>query len=145
MSQILENLWLGGADDAYHHGFIERKKITHVLNCAEQLGSDHDGAYREGLVIHHLPMMDEDYPDAEKHIRLGAYILESWFKAGYTMMVHCRAGVSRSPSIVIAWMILYQGATFDEAFNTVVKKRNIIYPNWDFMDILRDLKPKLKV
>lgn len=140
MSQITSNLWLGGADDAYHHGFIERKKITHILNCAEELGPEHDGAYKEGVTVYHLPMVDDDYLEAERDIRDGAKKIEELLSEGHTILVHCRAGVSRSATLVIAWYILFGGLSYDDAYECVSKARNIIFPNWDFQDILKRLK-----
>ena len=74
------------------------------------------------------------------------------------MLVHCNAGVSehcnlilflvnqlfqisRAPSVVIAFLILCQGLTFSEAFETVKSKRDYIKPNEGFIHQLRHLSP----
>lgn len=55
------------------------------------------------------------------------------------IFVHCNAGVSRSPSIVIAYLIKSLNYSFKEAFNLVKNKRNIINPNEKFIKELQNL------
>jgi protein-tyrosine phosphatase len=43
------------------------------------------------------------------------------------------AGVSRSSSVVIAYLIREKGMTYDEAFGIVKVKRSIIDPNRGFV------------
>ena len=56
------------------------------------------------------------------------------------IFVHCNAGVSRSPSIIIAYLIKSFNYTFNEAYNFVKNKRSIIKPNDKFMKELQNLK-----
>lgn len=48
------------------------------------------------------------------------------------VLIHCVAGISRSPSFVIAYLIKYQHMTLYDAYNHVLKRRNIM-PNPCFM------------
>jgi len=46
--------------------------------------------------------------------------------------VHCAAGVSRSASIVIAYLMKINHWTFENAYSFVKSKRKIIDPNFGF-------------
>ena len=48
------------------------------------------------------------------------------------MLVHCAAGVSRSASTVIAYVMKKQGMSRDDAYAFVKKCRPGIYPNTGF-------------
>jgi len=52
-------------------------------------------------------------------------------------MVHCLAGVSRSVSLVISYLIKHKGLSFQRAFDTVKSRRRIIHPNDGFIHHLK--------
>ena len=49
------------------------------------------------------------------------------------VLVHCVAGVSRSPAVVLAYMMRKYNLTLREAWLVVDSKRNYINPNVGFM------------
>jgi protein-tyrosine phosphatase len=52
-------------------------------------------------------------------------------------LIHCREGRSRSASILIAYLIKYKNMTYDDAFNYIQSKRQIIKPNIGFIKQLK--------
>ncbi|MGL5100977.1 MAG: dual specificity protein phosphatase family protein [Plesiomonas sp.] len=58
------------------------------------------------------------------------------------MLVHCWAGMSRSATIVLSYLMLKQNMTLKEAINTVKEKRGIL-PNRGFLRQLLDLQTQL--
>lgn len=50
----------------------------------------------------------------------------------HNVLVHCQAGVSRSPSVVIAFLMSHLGLSYSEAKEFVKKKRSCIAPNKRF-------------
>lgn len=48
------------------------------------------------------------------------------------VLVHCMAGVSRSATIVIAYLMAENNMSYSEAYNYVKDKRSIIHPNSGF-------------
>jgi len=55
-------------------------------------------------------------------------------------MVHCLAGVSRSVSLVLAYLIKHKGLTYNKAYDYVKAKRKIIHPNDGFIEALKKLE-----
>lgn len=55
------------------------------------------------------------------------------------ILVHCNAGVSRSPTLVIAFLMLVKRFSFLEAYDHVKKARNCINPNVGFIKQLQNL------
>jgi protein-tyrosine phosphatase len=139
MSEVLPGLFVSGADDAYTPSFLRSVGITHVLNCAEELSASPE-RYGALVGIRHIPMEDDETPEVEEQLRDAVNQLQVWQREGHTVLVHCRAGISRSPTVVLAWMILFQNLTLDDAWKTVVSARNSIRPNDYFMKFLKNLE-----
>jgi atypical dual specificity phosphatase len=56
---------------------------------------------------------------------------------GKNVFVHCGAGVSRSVSVVIAYLIKYNNMKYDQAFNLIKSIRWFIKPNSGFVEQLK--------
>ena len=52
--------------------------------------------------------------------------------AGATVLVHCHAGVSRSASVVIGYLMYKEGLTWQEALDEVMDARPAVMPNQGF-------------
>lgn len=53
--------------------------------------------------------------------------------AGGRVFVHCQAGISRSATICLAYLMRTNRVKLDEAFEFVKQRRSIISPNFSFM------------
>ena len=56
------------------------------------------------------------------------------------ILVHCQAGVSRSATITIAYILKHSKMTVMEAYRYVKSKRVIIAPNFNFMGQLMEFE-----
>lgn len=54
-------------------------------------------------------------------------------QSGGRVLVHCQAGISRSATICLAYLIHTQRVKLDEAFDFVKQRRHVISPNLAFM------------
>ncbi|CAF5223781.1 unnamed protein product, partial [Rotaria magnacalcarata] len=54
------------------------------------------------------------------------------------VLVHCSAGISRSPTLVLAYMMKKNRWTLEEAFDKMRKLRKIVDPNVSFIIQLRE-------
>ncbi|XP_037934969.1 dual specificity protein phosphatase 19-like [Teleopsis dalmanni] len=64
------------------------------------------------------------------------YIKEAKLTNGI-VLVHCNAGVSRSASVVIAYLIKHCQMKFDDAYAYVKGKRACVQPNSGFLEQLK--------
>jgi protein-tyrosine phosphatase len=60
------------------------------------------------------------------------------------ILIHCRAGKSRSPTIIAAYLIKKYNMTRDEALKYMKQHRKIINPNSGFMKQLKEYENEIK-
>jgi protein-tyrosine phosphatase len=60
------------------------------------------------------------------------------------VLVHCAAGMSRSATLVLAYLMIENRWSYNEAYQLVKSKRPIIEPNSGFVKQLKGLEYKLK-
>ncbi|EFJ44677.1 hypothetical protein VOLCADRAFT_82741 [Volvox carteri f. nagariensis] len=64
----------------------------------------------------------------------------------YRVLVHCQAGVSRSPAVVAAWLMRSRGLSADEALRLLGSRRPAVDPNEGFraqLSLFGDMKCSL--
>ena len=60
------------------------------------------------------------------------------------VLVHCVAGMSRSASVAIAFLVKHQGQRLLEAASAVKAARGVAYPNRGFWGALRALEQRVR-
>lgn len=108
MWKILRGLYLGNRRDAYDLDMLRSVGITHVLNCAWEIPCFHRGEFR----YLHVKMQDPD-PYFQDHIERACKFIRIGRRKG-GVLVHCAQGMSRSPSMILAYMCR-RGKKLDEA------------------------------
>lgn len=73
------------------------------------------------------------------HIEGALRFINEGRKNGENVLVHCAAGISRSSTIVVAYMMAKYGIEFDEAVQRVRSKRGCICPNTGFESQLKSI------
>ena len=82
--------------------------------------------------------MDSETQDIKQYFDQSGKFIDDAIKNGGRVMVHCHAGISRSSSIILAYLIKYKNMSFDEALATAQKKREKINPNPGFVKQLKE-------
>ncbi|KAJ3044427.1 hypothetical protein HDV00_002319 [Rhizophlyctis rosea] len=132
-------LYLGSCFAARSPAMVELN-IQHVVRLGWGFGEHGGGA---GVKVHDYPL--EDSPEE----RIGEWFEEvcgvicEAEERGERVLVHCHAGVSRSATIVLAYLMKYRGMRLFEAWNVAYRSRPIIRPNAGFAHALQSLEKSL--
>jgi len=111
MDYIIERLAVGDINDARNVS----REITALLNCSDE----HD-TFREGIAYLKIPLVDFQPIDPAYIPRAVAWIKE--VIVDHKVLVHCNAGIGRSPSIVVCYLCEV-GFGFEEAVRLVKARR----------------------
>jgi len=127
-SQVLPYLYLGTEWNASNYDSLFSDGITHVLNVS----SDVDNFFPDAFTYLNIRVRDVDETDLLKEFdRTNKFILEAK-DAGSCCLVHCKMGVSRSASVVLAYVMKEYEYSLEEAYDFVKQKRTCINPNEGF-------------
>lgn len=144
-------LWLGEAPNSDRDlATLRGYGVTDILNLVSPediLERQQSAAFR----VHHYPFPDGFFTSEEGDLRgysqrmmiAAAQRLDELMRGGTPTYLHCVAGISRSPTVYILWLLRGGHAlTFREALNRTLRARPIVSPNPDLVDIVRELHPK---
>ena len=136
MNQIEENLYLGNLEAARDRDLLQEKGITHVLSILDTF------RYMERFEgFEYMQIEMPDFPNANilQHVPQALSFISNSLKQG-KILVHCAAGVSRSASIVIAYIMVKNEYNFNTAKDFVKSKRSCIWPNPGFQRQISSIK-----
>ncbi|XP_035462352.1 dual specificity protein phosphatase 13 [Scophthalmus maximus] len=154
VNQVWPNLYIGNEVAARDKGTLHGLGITHIVNAAHGPPSPGPGArfyvstgprfYRDMTVDYYGVEADDAiefilspffYPTS-RHIRAALAM-------GGRVFVHCLMGVSRSATLVLAFLMIAEGLRLQEAVAAVRPHRDIC-PNPGFLQQLRSLDRSLE-
>ncbi len=110
---------------------LQQNNISRILS----LGT-YKKVHEASIAYLQVPLLDDEVSSLLDHVeKCIDFINKRPPKTG--ILIHCRAGVSRSPSVMIAWLISQRKMTFLEAFELVERKRPCVSPNPLFIEQLQ--------
>ncbi|KAL2101478.1 hypothetical protein ACEWY4_003239 [Coilia grayii] len=151
VNEVYPNIYVGNESVATNVGRLQRLGMTHVLNAAEGDSLMHVNTNAEfyagtGMIYHGMPASDTDHFDLSVYFEEGADFIEKAlaYKDGKgKVYVHCQKGYSRSPTLVVAYLMLRQNMDVRTALAMIRRKREI-GPNDGFLRQLCQLNDKLE-
>lgn len=134
-SPVLDWLFIGGKPAASNKKLLKQLGIRHVLNCSGGLPFASSETRNQRL---HL--QDVRSQRLLPQLVQACDFLEEARHSGGCCLVHCRQGVSRSVSVVLAYLVIHYGFCLKEAWQLVRKSRPAAQPNRGFCAQLVDLE-----
>ncbi|MEQ2196259.1 Dual specificity protein phosphatase 1 [Xenoophorus captivus] len=146
--EILPFLYLGSAYHASRKDMLDMLGITALINVS----SNCPNHFEDSFLYKSIPVEDNHKADISswfnQAIEFIAFVClqRSLFSSlflflhpdsvrnnGGRVFVHCQAGISRSATICLAYLMRTNRVKLDEAFEFVKQRRSIISPNFSFM------------
>jgi len=120
LHQLRPWLFLGDAEAAHSLHILQTNKITHILNVAE----DVENMFPDDFQYENLHVKDfgQDSGISRVFEQAAKFAEEVKKSEGKKLLVHCFAGMNRSPTIIIALFMILEKKTLKEAFCEVKRK-----------------------
>jgi len=138
--EIVPNLYLGDVYAAHNTKALNNHKITHIVTCAVGVYPP----FPEQFKYKHLNVLDCAAENMNEHFDETSQFISDALKDGGRVLVHCIRGVSRSATIVAAYLMMAFKISHNEAVETVRAKRAVARPNYGFMMQLEMYHSQLK-
>lgn len=131
VDHIIDHIYLGSCKSALE-AVDHRPDIKYILNLSQYR------LYAPEKRVMELDVEDEPEFPIELCFSTAHRFIAEAKKNNTAVLVHCRAGISRSATIVISYMMKYYNFSFDAAYAHVFARRNVIRPNDGFLIKLRE-------
>ncbi|CAF1242520.1 unnamed protein product [Adineta ricciae] len=139
MTQIVPHIFVGNMLDSQNLDRLNQNRITHIINCTPDLPCKWEGKYKYLRV----DVLDLPSQNIRKHFEdVFQFIDKALRDKSSNILVHCSAGISRSPTLVLAYMIKKDRMQLDDAFTAMRQLRPIVDPNISFILQLQDWEKK---
>jgi dual specificity MAP kinase phosphatase len=136
-SQVTPFLFIGNMKDASDTAGLVRLGIDHVLNVTAVSPTY---AMSEAITYKQLHAADNGYQNLKQYFEEAFDFIDLARSRSGSVLIHCQAGVSRSPTIAVAYLIKQFPMSLVDAYKFVKNRRSIISPNLNFMGQLLEFE-----
>ncbi|XP_031459053.1 dual specificity protein phosphatase 16 [Phasianus colchicus] len=140
-TRILPHLYLGCQRDVLNKEMIQQNDIGYVLNASNTCPKPDFIPESHFLRV---PVNDSFCEKILPWLDKSVDFIEKAKASNGRVLVHCLAGISRSATIAIAYIMKRMDMSLDEAYRFVKEKRPTISPNFNFLGQLLDFEKKIK-
>ena len=140
-NKIIDGIVLGNIKAASSEIILQQNGVTHILTVGSGLKPKFPLKYKYKVIEEY------DIPSANliQHWPKCHDWMDQAISGGGTVLVHCYAGVSRSSSTVISYLMWKFNLSLEEAFHHTRNCRWFINPNPGFVGQLRTFERQLTV
>ncbi|KAM8960678.1 protein phosphatase Slingshot homolog 1 [Pelodytes ibericus] len=128
-SLIFDYLYLGSEWNASNLEELHSTGVGYILNVTREIDNFFPGLFS----YHNIRVYDEETTDLLSHWNEAYHFINKAKKNHSKCLVHCKMGVSRSASTVIAYAMKEYGWSMEKAYSYVKQKRGVARPNAGFM------------
>ena len=111
LNEIIEGLFLGDHVASNNKYILSRNGITHILSVGQGLYPKFPTKFTYKWVSE----LDSPTANLKQHFKACHRFLNNAFAQGGRVLVHCYAGISRSATIIISWLMKEQGLSLSAA------------------------------
>mmetsp|Transcript_6927 Transcript_6927/g.7597 ORF Transcript_6927/g.7597 Transcript_6927/m.7597 type:complete len:170 (-) Transcript_6927:123-632(-) len=140
-TKIREGLFLGDSIHGSSPDILTSLNITSIINISQESYEDRLSDIK--VTVRHINIQDHPKEKIEDYFSETTAIIKKSLDEGSNILVHCGQGVSRSTTIVLAYLLTQEKMTFRDAAIDVRSKRPMVNPNNAFMRKLVALEKSL--
>lgn len=136
LNEVTKGLFIGSQDAASNYTGLKEKEITHIFNAAIHI----DNFFPNDFVYKSEALYDEPTFDVTPYLDSSADYINDTLKNDGKMLVHCNAGISRSSTLILAYLMKWRKLSLDDGLIMVREVRPFARPNARFMMKLKEFE-----
>lgn len=139
--EILPHLFLGNAQNSRDCDALDKHRIRYVVNVTPNLPN----VFEDSGTIQYLqiPITDHWSQNLASFFPSAIGFIDGARERQEGVLVHCLAGISRSVTITVAYLMYKMSMSLNDAYDFVRRKKSNISPNFNFMGQLLDFERQL--
>ena len=133
-NEIIPNLWLGSRLAPVNQDIIHDKNIKLIINCTKDIDYYVDSNVQTIRLAINDANTDESNRILGESIDNLTFLIDVYLQNNMGVLVHCYAGVQRSATVVLCYLIKYKHYNVEMAKVIMKDKRSIVffpYPTFD--------------
>ncbi|XP_037805673.1 protein phosphatase Slingshot isoform X2 [Lucilia sericata] len=138
-TEIFDHVYLGSEWNASNLEELQKNGVRHILNVTREIDNFFPGMFD----YLNVRVYDDEKTNLLKHWDNTYRYITRAKAEGSKVLVHCKMGVSRSASVVIAYAMKAYNWEFQKALQHVKQRRNCIKPNKNFLNQLETYRGML--
>lgn len=123
-------IYLCGDSGANNFDKLSKLGITHIINVSDNIQNYYEGSSR--IIYMRVPIADCSSVILKDYFSIVFNFINSALETGGRILIHCFAGISRSSSFVIAYLMHHYKMTYKVALQYVKSHRAVVEPNLGF-------------
>ena len=139
--EIIPHLYLGSIGSASNLKQLQNFKITHIVCCAKGIKN----FFPDNFKYLNLDIIDSQTDNIKKYFEEANLFIDEAIKNQGNVLVHCHAGISRSSTIIIAYIMKSQKMNLDKILDLMRSKREKVKPNDGFIEQLKEYQKELGI
>jgi len=139
INEICHGLYLGDFSSACNVDKLLEYGITHVVTVIVGVGEMYPNTFK----YHVIDICDRTYTEIKKYFNDSVQFIDDAINNGGSVLVHCQKGISRSSTIVAAYLIKKYKYSTTHAINKIKECRDCICPNNGFVKQLEEYEREL--
>jgi protein-tyrosine phosphatase len=120
-TEIIPNLWLGDIRSALDLDFLERYRISVIVNCTTKYPFPDYKSTQIRVAVRDRGI-EQDMDDMYTCMQEVIPIIHQMLERGERLLIHCYAGRHRSVCLVLGFLIRYAQMPLQEAIDAVQSK-----------------------
>lgn len=133
---IPQVLYLGSISHVTSKHKLQSLNIKYLVNAAKEYVSMHYTTNDFAIVDHSCAILDLPTEDIMSKFDYVTQVIEQARREKYAVLVHCHAGVSRSATLVVAYLMKQYNMHLIDALEFVQLRRPCVNPNKGFINQL---------
>ncbi|KAK2142842.1 hypothetical protein LSH36_907g00004 [Paralvinella palmiformis] len=139
--EVLPYLFLGNAKNSADLACLSRNGIKYILNVTNNIPNTFEGD--SGFHYMKIPINDHWSQNLAASFPEAIAFIDEAREKNCGVLVHCLAGISRSVTVTVAYLMYRRHLTLNDAYDVVKKCKPNISPNFNFMGQLLDFERTL--
>jgi hypothetical protein len=141
---IVDGVYLGGQEAACDRASLMKNGVKYILNVSAEVDCFFETDHPSVFIYKRMKIADDRSSDIMDSMLDAIAFIELARRNNSGILVHCVAGMSRSASMVMAYIMKTHGITLLDTYWMVKKARYTASPNPSFMEQLVRYERKLR-